>query len=413
MTNEFRSPEGDLERYFITEYWLVDQWIGDTLWVWGDNINGSALSINTTGNRSTPITTFAGGTNWKQVHNTSHTAAIKTDGTLWVWGYNGNGQLGVNFTTGTSPERSTPITTFAGGTNWKQVSTGYLNTAAVKTDGTLWTWGDNQSAQLGTNNVILRSTPVTTFAGGNNWKQVSCGNNHTAAIKTDGSLWIWGENFRGQLGINTNVSRSTPVTTFAGGNNWKQVACGDEFTAAIKIDGTLWTWGFNQYGELGINENFASGLFIDSRSTPVTTFAGGTNWKSVTCVAYRFAGGSSTAAIKTDGSLWIWGSNASGKLGINTTTPGNISTPITTFAGGTNWKQVSCSRFNTLAIKTDGTLWIWGANGLGRLGINDSNAASRLTPVTTFLGGTNWKQATTGNNHVVAVKSGTDPNYPD
>ncbi len=362
MTNEFRSPEGDLERYFITEYWLVDQWIGDTLWVWGDNINGSALSINTTGNRSTPITTFAGGTNWKQVHNTSHTAAIKTDGTLWVWGYNGNGQLGVNFTTGTSPERSTPITTFAGGTNWKQVSTGYLNTAAVKTDGTLWTWGDNQSAQLGTNNVILRSTPVTTFAGG---------------------------------------------------NNWKQVACGDEFTAAIKIDGTLWTWGFNQYGELGINENFASGLFIDSRSTPVTTFAGGTNWKSVTCVAYRFAGGSSTAAIKTDGSLWIWGSNASGKLGINTTTPGNISTPITTFAGGTNWKQVSCSRFNTLAIKTDGTLWIWGANGLGRLGINDSNAASRLTPVTTFLGGTNWKQATTGNNHVVAVKSGTDPNYPD
>jgi len=389
MHNQFLSPEGDLENYFITEYWLIDQYVGDTLWTWGSNGTGQ-LGDNTITTKCTPVTTSAGGANWKQVAGGgSFTAAIKTDGTLWTWGINTNVQLGDNTTT----NRSTPVTTFAGGTNWKQVAVGSFHTAAIKTDGTLWTWGGNNVGRLGDNTITDRFTPVTTFAGGTNWKQVTCGIDYTAAIKTDGTLWTWGGNTSLQLGVNDAAQRNTPVTTFAGGTNWKQVFGSQTITAAIKTDGTLWTWGQNSNGQIGDNTTFA-------RSTPVTTFAGGTNWKQV-------AGGNlSIAAIKTDGTLWTWGQNINGNLGTNDTT--NRSTPVTTFAGGTNWKQVARAGNMAAAIKTDGTLWVWGLNSNGNLGTNGTN--TRSTPVTTFAGGTNWKQVV-GGSSMIAITSGTDPTY--
>ena len=411
-----------------------------TLWTWGSN-SFRQLGDNTTTNRSTPVTTFAGGTDWKQVSaGNQHTAALKTDGTLWAWGRNYNGQLGDN----TQSTKLIPVTTFAGGTNWKQVSVGSQHTAAIKTDGTLWTWGVNTNGQLGDNTTTQIITPVTTFAGGTNWKQVSC-SYHTAAIKTDGTLWTWGRNSYAQLGDNTTVNRSTPVTTFAGGTNWKQVSAGgNNFTAAIKTDGTLWTWGNNSNGRLGINDTI-------NRTTPVTTFAGGTNWKQVSCNGYNtvainddgvnkrlyvwgsnnnqalginwvdetpapvkidggtnwkqvangpFASGA-MAAIKTDGTLWTWGTNSYGKVGTNDTI--NRTTPVTTFAGGTNWKQVACGQYHVAAIKTDGTLWTWGFNSYGRLG--DNTTTTRSTPVTTFAGGTNWKQVSCGESYTAAIKT--------
>ena len=254
-----------------------------TLFTWGSNddpFEGNGfLGTNDSTNRRTPVTTFAGGTNWKQVATGSfHTAAIKTDGTLWTWGVNYSGQLGVD---GSSSQ--IPITTFNGGTNWKQVSCGVKHTAAIKTDGTLWTWGRNAYGELGINTPTQINTPVTTFTGGTNWKQVACGYDHTIAVKTDGTLWTWGNNSSGQLGNNTTTTRSTPVTTFAGGTNWKQVAAGSGHCAAIKTDGTLWTWGANNgAGQLGINNT-------STRLTPVTTFAGGTNWKQVACVSHTAA----------------------------------------------------------------------------------------------------------------------------
>jgi alpha-tubulin suppressor-like RCC1 family protein len=395
MPNQFTSPEGDLENYFVTEYWLIDQYVGDELWTWGYDTTGRLGNAAIT-TRSTPVTTFAGGTNWKQVANGyAFCAAIKTDGTLWTWGNNGQGQLGTNDLT----TRSTPVTTFAGGTNWKQVSSGSNHTAAIKTDGTLWTWGFGTQGQLGNAAITNRSTPVTTFSGGTNWKQVSSGGSHTAAIKTDGTLWTWGYGNFGRLGnAVTTGNISTPVTTFAGGTNWKQVS-GSNHTAAIKTDGTLWTWGLGTSGQLGTND-------VTIRSTPVTTFAGGTNWKQVS------SGGALIAAIKTDGTLWTWGLNAGtfgpGALGTNDTT--NRSTPVTTFAGGTNWKQVGCGGQHTAAIKTDGTLWTWGYG----FATGANTGTSRSTPVTTFAGGTNWKQVSASGSsyYTSAVQAGINPEYP-
>ncbi len=393
VTTNFRDSDGvDLGKKLITKDYLISvypgiaQQIGITpeLWIWGQGISGQ-LGTNDIVPRSTPVTTFAGGTNWIQVSGGySHSAVIRSDESLWVWGQGIYGLLGNN----SEVDRSTPVTTFAGGNDWKQVSCGANHTTAIKNDGSLWIWGYNSSGQLGINNTVTRSTPVTTFAGGTNWKQVSGGSSHTAAIKTDGSLWIWGQGANAELGNNATTNRSTPVTTFAGGNNWKQVSCGTNYTAAIKTDGSLWTWGFGTSGQLGNNDT-------TNRSTPVTTFAGGTNWKQVFC------GTNHTAAIKTDGTLWLWGAGSTGRLGNNDTT--NRSTPVTTFTGGTNWKQVSGGASHTAAIKTDGTLWVWGRGTQGQLGNNTTTA--RSTPVTTFAGGTNWKQVESGYNHTVTIKS--------
>jgi alpha-tubulin suppressor-like RCC1 family protein len=393
MPTFYNFRQNGLDYSFDDVFVPADLFRDGNLWTWGNGGTGQLGNAAIT-NRSTPVTTFAGGTNWKQVSSIGyHTAAIKTDGTLWTWGSGGTGRLGNGVTTG---NRSTPVTTFAGGTNWKQVSVGQNYTSAIKTDGTLWTWGNGGNGRLG-NGVTTgnRSTPVTTFAGGTNWKQVSSGGGHTAAIKTDGTLWTWGFGGNGRLGngVTSLTNISTPVTTFAGGTNWKQVSSGDAYTAAIKTDGTLWTWGNGLNGVLG------NGVTTGNRSTPVTTFAGGNNWKQVSCGnGYS----SYTAAIKTDGTLWSWGNGTSGQIGNASTT--NRSTPVTTFAGGTNWKQVSCGNgysSYTAAIKTDGTLWSWGYGGNGRLGNNQTTNVS--TPVTTFAGGLSWKQVSTGNEHTVAL----------
>jgi alpha-tubulin suppressor-like RCC1 family protein len=394
VTTNFKDDNGtDLGDKLVTKDYLISVYpeIGDKigippeLWTWGSGGNGRLGNANTT-NSLTPVTTFAGGSSWKQVSSgLSHTAAIKTDGTLWTWGQGSYGRLGNAQIT----DRSTPVTTFAGGTNWKQVDSGYFHTTAIKTDGTLWTWGSGSTGRLGNAQIATdRSTPVTTFAGGNNWKQVSSGTNHTAAIKTDGTLWTWGSGGSGRLGNAEITDRSTPVTTFAGGNNWKQVSAGNQHIAAIKTDGTLWTWGNGNAGRLGNNN-------VTNISTPVTTFAGGSSWKQVSARTNH------TAAIKTDGTLWTWGLGSSGRLGNADIT--DRSTPVTTFSGGTDWKQVSAGGFHTSAIKTDGTLWIWGNGTNGQLG--NANTTNISTPVTTFAGGNNWKQVTSGYRNTSAIKS--------
>jgi alpha-tubulin suppressor-like RCC1 family protein len=387
------GPDGDLKTAFVSDAWLLDQFVGNNLFNWGDNSYGklgdntAPAGNSTVANKSNPVQTVAGGINWKQVAcGGFDTAAIKTDGTLWCWGYNWTGSSGDN----TIIHRSSPVQTITLGTNWKQVSVGNLFTAAIKTDGTLWCWGDNQYGALGDNTVVNKSSPVQTVTGGTNWKQVSAGYGCTAAIKTDGTLWVWGQNNYLQLGDNSATSRrSSPVQTAAFGTNWKQVSAGVYNMAAIKTDGTLWCWGYGGYGANGNNDN------TSPRSSPVQTVAGGTNWKQVSCNTH-------VAAIKTDGTLWTWGNNSNGQLGDNTIT--NRSSPVQTITLGTNWKQVSCGTLTTAAIKNDGTLWLWGKNAYGQIG--DNTRTDRSSPVQTTAYGNNWKQVSNGTFRAAAVTNG-------
>ena len=404
ITTRFKDEKGlDLGKTLIEKDYLisvypniVNQLDTPMLMVCGDNTYG-ALGDNTTVSKSSMIQTVTFGANWKQVSgnslNTAVLGAIKINGTLWMWGTNNAGQLGDNTVT----KRSSPVQTVALGTNWKQVSCGYNNAGAIKSDGTLWMWGLGSNGTIGDNTGTNRSSPVQTVTGGTNWKQFSCGHTHATAIKNDGTLWCWGQNNLGQLGNNSNTSTSSPIQTIVGGNNWKQVSAGYQNTAAIKNDGTLWCCGKNDKGQLGDNT-------ITDRSSPVQTIALGTNWKQVS------SGYKTMAAIKTDGTLWCWGSNfdtgslaIGGQLGDNTSVT-NRSSPVQTIAYGTNWKQVCCGFNHVAAIKTDGTLWVWGSNLYGNLG--DNTSTSKSSPIQTVSYGNNWKQVALARWVTFAIKDG-------
>jgi alpha-tubulin suppressor-like RCC1 family protein len=156
--------------------------------------------------------------------------AIKTDGTLWAWGWNRKGQLGINgnvdgFTGQSSPVQVGALTT------WAQVSAGSEHTAAVKTDGTIWSWGYNGNAELGDNTTISRSSPVQ-IGSLTNWAQVSAGSYHTTSVKTDGTFWAWGSNPNGQLGDGTVAAKSSPVQVGAL-TSWSNVSAGGRHTLAL------------------------------------------------------------------------------------------------------------------------------------------------------------------------------------
>jgi len=196
------------------------------LWLWGANDYGG-LGTNDTANRSSP-TQVGVGTNWSRVSSGRYTTmAIKTDGTLWGWGFNNHGQLGLNDTVYASPSP----TQVGALTTWSKVSAGSQITAAIKTDGTLWLWGRNNYGQLGTNDLANRSSP-TQVGVATNWSLVSTGTYSTIAVKTDGTLWLWGYNNNGQLGQNDRVYRSSP-TQVGSATTWSRVSMGRYAAAAI------------------------------------------------------------------------------------------------------------------------------------------------------------------------------------
>ena len=357
--------------------------VGSTLWTWGRN-NYGRLG-RSTGYACSPGTTTGGGTNWCSVGSGYfHSAAVKTDGTLWTWGAAWGGVLG----NGTTISRSSPGQTCGLGTNWCEASVGQFQSVAVKTDGTLWTWGDNTSGKLGDGTVTGRCSPGTTAGGGTNWCQASTGWFHTAAVKCDGTLWTWGSNrctfsisindcVAGMLGTDSCVDRSSPGQTCGLGTTWCEVSAGRGHTQAVKTDGTLWTWGTNMVSQLGRTGGYFS-------LSPGTIFGGGTTWCQTS------AGCVTGAAVKIDGTLWTWGANNGGELGSGVMGPSVASriSPGATAGGGTTWCKVSFGCGYATAIKTDGTVWGWGGNSQGQLG--DGTTTLRCSPVTPAGGGTTW-----------------------
>jgi len=245
-----------------------------TLWTWGGNYYGQLgnnigpQSVFDQRPRSSP-TQVGASTNWNEVsHSDRYTSlATKTDGTLWSWGRNHQGQLGHN----DRVDKSSP-TQIGSGTDWNLLCTSTYTTLAIKTNGTLWVWGSNSWGQLGLNSAGgYRSSPVQ-VGSATNWSQVSGSSFSTLAIKTDGTLWSWGNNTNGQLGHNDRTYRLSPVQVGTA-TNWNLISVGTYSTIATKTDGTLWTWGRNHNGQLGEND-------IVNRSSPVQVGIA-TNWSQI------------------------------------------------------------------------------------------------------------------------------------
>jgi alpha-tubulin suppressor-like RCC1 family protein len=364
-------------------------------YAWGCNTTGQ-LGDLTVAAKSSPVVISGRGTTWCQISAGYHTAAVKTDGSAWTWGRNNYGQLGDN----TTVCRSSPVavTHASGNTLWCQISAGSYHTAAVKTNGSAWTWGRNNSGELGDNTGGVgtnKSSPVAVVhASGNTcWRQISAGGGHTAAIKLEGTTWTawtWGSNICGRLGDGSVLPRSSPVTLAGGGDTWCQIHAGVWHTAAVKTTCDAWTWGRNDRGQLGDNT-------ILSKSSPVQVVhaSGNTLWCQISA-------GYHTAGIKTDGRIWTWGLNNYGQLGDNTIVC--RSSPVLTSGIGLDWCAIDAGSCQTAAVKTDGTIWTWGSNTAGQLGNGLSGAGTNRSSPGTISGNLRWCTVSAGNNFTVGIQ---------
>ena len=260
--------------------------------------------------------------------------AIRSDNTLWAWGWNEHGQLG----DGSNIDKYNPVQIM----DDVAAVSAYRQPVVIKTDGSLWAWGINSYGQLGDGTEITRWSPVKIIE---DVAAASTNGSSTMAIKTDGSLWAWGLNGAGTLGDGTNTHRSSPVKIM---EDAAAVSIGSLFAMAIKKDCSLWAWGMQNYGELG------DGSSSSSQLTPI---------KIMEDVVAVSAGGDHSLAVKTDGSLWAWGRNNVGQLGDGTTIdrydPIKVMDDVTAVSAGWN---------HSMAIKKDGSLWAWGSNKWGELG---------------------------------------------
>ena len=355
-----------------------------SLYGWGSNTYGQ-LGINITGaggynnSRSSP-TQIPGEYKKLWTLSDSRAVAVSKNGSdatgydLWMWGTNQRGGLGQNQPTTTA--KSSPVQVGTD-TTWKYVAGSPWARVASKTDGTLWAWGGAQeSGGLGLNDRTERSSPMqigtdTTWTGAIH----TLSSDSSYVYKTDGTLWVWGENSYGQLGVNTGIDYSSPVQL---PGTYSTVSGTGQEAAFIKSGGELWVTGRNFWGGLGQNDRV-------EYSSPVQI--PGTTWSTAS------PGYSSGMATKTDGTLWVWGNALSGCLGLNTPGVGGsaISSPAQ-LGTDTTWSNTFSMGRTAGAIKTDGTLWMWGSSVSGELGFNNRVDLSSPTQVGTD---TNWTKLIT------------------
>lgn len=335
-----------------------------------------------------------------------HTLAVAADGSLYAWGKNDRGQLGLGHT----DSQASPVMT-GGDRQWVAVAGGRDHSVALAADGTLWATGSNQRGQLGTGgDQHLEFQQVGESSG---WVAVAAGDHHSLAISADRSLWLWGQNRYGQLGA--DIGGSVAVPTRLAGDGWVAAAAGADHTVAVRADGTLWAWGYNGYGQLATGDT--------TQHKEPNQVGTDSDWLTVS------AGGSATMALKRDGTVWVWGQNVSGQLGLGNnahvsepqqvglpaemidvsmgtgysvvlaeggalaaTGSGaalgtaeqkniNVYEPVVT---GQGFVFVSAGGTHTVAITEDGTLTTWGSNVHGQLGLGQtlaqgSGSVSELT----------------------------------
>jgi len=280
------------------------------LWAWGRN-RTTELGIEGFTQQKKPILIDTKIKTWTKVSAGKNHGLAISEGRIFGWGNNLNGQLG----NGRLSSNAKALQEITEATDWESISAGGEFSVAIKTNGTLWSWGKNDFGQLGENSTATRRIPRQEDSQSTNWQSVCTGNNHTIALKTDGTLWAWGDNSLSQLGDNSNIRSSIPVAVSTAITNWKEISCGADHTLALTQDGTLWAWGKNSFSQLGSNDNIYY-------TTPHQEDTFSTNWESIS------AGGDSSAAIKDTGVRYAWGVNAFAQYGNGDITDSQIPVSI-------------------------------------------------------------------------------------
>lgn len=326
---------------------------------------------------------------WRQiVTGGNHNLAIKTDGTLWTWGANNFGQLGNNTIVASSSPSKIGIAT-----DWAQVAAGVSgdHSFAIKTDGTLWAWGYNFYGQLGDGTGTDRHVP-TQIGSATDWKYIAPGSFFTLALKTDGTLWAWGRNDSGQLGIGSNLAPNDlklVPTQIGTDTDWVKIAAGDAHCLAIKSNGNLFAWGFNLLGQLGNGLNA-------NRLTP-TLIGSDTDWADIV------GGDSHSVALKTNGKMYSTGNNLNLQLGQGTSGGGTNTNTFIQIGTDTDWAKLGSGEFHSFAIKTNGTLYGWGFNTTGQLGVGTNGPGSQYNTPTQVGTANDWTYISGGRAHTVGL----------
>jgi alpha-tubulin suppressor-like RCC1 family protein len=287
-----------------------------SVWTWGSNIYG-ALGNGSTNSTNTPVQAFIFGTVTAISAGGWHSVALKSDGTVWTWGWNMDGQLGDGTTTDKTIAAQVP-----GLSGVVAIEAGTYHTLALKNDGTVWAWGDNQYGQIGNGTTGTDVLSPVQVSGLTNVVKICAGRFFSLAVKSDGSVWTWGQNLYGQLGDGTTNDRNVPgIVSGLTLALPAVVATGAFHCTAVKNDGTVWAWGRNTYGNLGDNT-------LTHRLSPVQMIG-------VSNVIGMANGTNFTLMYKSDGTFWGCGRNLSGQLGDGTFNQHNVltqSNPVCTIA---------------------------------------------------------------------------------
>ena len=314
-----------------------------------------------------------------------HIVTIKSDGTLWGWGYSGYGQLGSVSLSNVSPLQLSPDS------NWIKIFNGYNNFFILKNNGSLWGVGQGDYGLLGNGSTTQTNTTLQQIGTATNWQKISASTDMTIGLKTDGTIWGWGQNDQYEMGNNTCCANQLTPIQIGSANHWVDIETSLAASAfALKNDGTIWGWGLNLAGLLADNT-------VMARSVP-TQLNSDTDWASI------HIGAAHILALKTNGTLWSWGGGEYGQTGDGLSPSLYRSYPRQ--VGTDTWSKVFAGWKVSFGIKPDGTLWAWGLNDVGQLGIG--NTTNQFSPVQVGTD-TDWVDVVSGGSgndqFTIATKS--------
>jgi alpha-tubulin suppressor-like RCC1 family protein len=311
----------------------------------------------------------------------AHSLALKSDGTMLSWGNDEFGQLGDN---ATLLEKDTPVVV-SGWNDIVAVAAGGYHSLALKSDGTVLGWGNNGSNQIGLPTATTYLAIPAPIAGLNNIVAIAAGSFHSLALKSDGTLLSWGSDGSGQLGDNALTQNQASPVVVSAASNIVAIAAGSDYSLALKSDGTILAWGANFNGQLGDGTT-------NEQHTPVAV-------SSASNIVAIAAGSYHSLALKSDGTMLSWGLDSDGQLGDGAFNEQNAPAAV---SGANNIVAIAAGFYHSLALKSDGTMLSWGNDDYGQLG-DDAAFSRKSLPVAVNAAGLVAVGA--GYNHSLALKS--------